>query len=57
MSEIDFPSIPLESIDRIEVFKGNAGTVLYGDCAIGGTINIITNPDYSNKSKNTLVES
>ena len=55
MSEIDFPSIPLESIDRIEVFKGNAGTVLYGDGAIGGTINIITNPDYSNKSKNEVV--
>ena len=55
MSEIDFPSIPLESIDRIEVFKGNAGTVLYGDGAIGGTINIITNPDFSNKSKNEIV--
>ncbi len=45
MSEIDFPSIPIESIDRIEIFKGNSASVLYGDGAIGGTINIITNPD------------
>jgi len=38
MSEIDFPSIPMESIDRIEIFKGNAASVLYGDGAIGGAV-------------------
>ena len=43
MSEIDFPSIPLDSISKIEVFKGNSAAVLYGDGAIGGAINIITN--------------
>ena len=42
MSEIDFPSIPKNSIDRIEIYKGNSSSVLYGDGAIGGSINIIT---------------
>ena len=28
MSEIDFPSIPKESIKRIESFKGNAASVI-----------------------------
>src|ERR1700704_4831930 len=34
-------SIPLESIERIEVVRGS-GAVLYGGGASGGTINIIT---------------
>mgnify|MGYP000898498367 CR=1 FL=1 len=55
MSEIDFPSIPMESIDRIEIFKGNAASVLYGDGAIGGAINIITNPEISTKSANEII--
>ena len=55
MSEIDFPSIPKESIDRIEVIKGNAATVLYGDGAIGGAINIITNPEISKKPINEVI--
>ena len=41
MSEIDFPSIPMQSIDRIEIFKGNAASVLYGDGAIGGAIALL----------------
>ncbi len=52
MSEIDFPSIPIDEIDVIEIYKGNSGTVLYGDGAIGGIINIITNP--INKNKNNF---
>jgi len=55
MSEIDFPTIPKESIDRIEIFKGNAASVLYGDGAIGGAINIITNPEISTKSTNEVI--
>jgi iron complex outermembrane recepter protein len=38
----DLASIPRESIERIEITRGNSGTVLYGDGAIGGVINIIT---------------
>ena len=55
MSEIDFPSIPKESIGRIEIFKGNSASVLYGDGAIGGAINIITNPAISTKSINEVI--
>ncbi|MFZ9641968.1 MAG: TonB-dependent receptor [Candidatus Methylopumilus sp.] len=34
--------IPIASIDRIEIIKGSAG-VQYGDRAVGGVINIVTN--------------
>ena len=37
----DFSSIPLNSIERIEITRGNSSTVLYGDGAIGGSINIV----------------
>src|SRR6478672_7138233 len=37
----DFSAIPLNSIERIEITRGNSGTVLYGDGAIGGVINIV----------------
>lgn len=37
----DFSAIPLNSIERIEISRGNSGTVLYGDGAIGGVINIV----------------
>ena len=39
---VDLSTIPIQSIERIEVTKGNSGAVLYGDNAIGGVINIIT---------------
>ncbi|MDC7788171.1 TonB-dependent receptor [Rhodoplanes sp. TEM] len=38
----DWGSIPLNSIERIEVTRGNSGAVLYGDGAVGGVINIVT---------------
>jgi iron complex outermembrane recepter protein len=38
---VDFSAIPRESIERIEITRGNAGAVLYGDGAVGGTINIV----------------
>jgi len=38
----DYSSIPLNSIERIEITRGNSGAVLYGDGAIGGVINIVT---------------
>ncbi len=41
LSGQDWAQINLDAIDRIEVIKG-AGTVLYGDNATGGVINIIT---------------
>jgi iron complex outermembrane receptor protein len=42
MGSIIWSSIPLESVERIEIIRGS-GTVLYGDGATGGVINIITN--------------
>ncbi len=39
---VDFSTIPRDSIERIEITKGNSGAVLYGDNAVGGVINIIT---------------
>jgi len=41
MSGVRWTLIPVESIERIEVLHG-AGSVLYGDNATGGVINIIT---------------
>ncbi|MFC1811832.1 TonB-dependent receptor [Thermodesulfobacteriota bacterium] len=38
---VDWTQIPLEHIERIEVVRGT-GSVLYGDNASGGVINIIT---------------
>ena len=38
----DFSQIPLNSIERIEITRGMSGTVLYGDGAVGGVINIVT---------------
>jgi iron complex outermembrane receptor protein len=43
-------SIPIESIDRIEIVRGS-GAVLYGGGATGGVVNIITKaPDPGSKS-------
>ncbi|MCB1907254.1 MAG: TonB-dependent receptor [Rhodocyclaceae bacterium] len=40
-SGIDWSAIPRESIERIEIIRGS-GAVLYGDRAVGGVINIVT---------------
>ncbi|WP_339032586.1 TonB-dependent receptor [Bradyrhizobium symbiodeficiens] len=42
MAQVDLSTIPLNSIERIEVTRGNSGAVLYGDNAVGGVINIVT---------------
>ncbi|KRR30407.1 TonB-dependent receptor [Bradyrhizobium retamae] len=39
---VDLSTIPLQSIERIEITRGNSGAVLYGDNAVGGVINIVT---------------
>lgn len=41
-SNISWESIPLDSINRIEILRGGA-SVQYGNGALGGVINIITN--------------
>ncbi len=42
LSGVDWTEIPLERVSRIEIIKGGRGSVLYGDNAAGGVINIIT---------------
>lgn len=42
LAAVDFSSIPRHAIERIEVTRGNVGSVLYGGGAQGGIINIIT---------------
>jgi iron complex outermembrane receptor protein len=41
LSAVDYGAIPLKSVERIEILR-NGGSVLYGDGAAGGTINIVT---------------
>ena len=41
-SSISWESIPIDSINRIEILRGGA-SVQYGNGAVGGVINIITN--------------
>ncbi|AWO91698.1 MULTISPECIES: TonB-dependent receptor [Bradyrhizobium] len=42
IAQVDLSTVPLNSIERIEITRGNAGAVLYGDNAVGGVINIVT---------------
>ena len=42
LAGVDFSAIPRDSIERIEVIRGNSAAVLYGDGAAGGAINIVT---------------
>ncbi len=41
LSGPDFSVIPISEIERIEIVRG-ANSVLYGDGAVGGVVNIIT---------------
>ncbi|MEH2494650.1 iron complex outermembrane receptor protein [Bradyrhizobium sp. AZCC 1678] len=41
MAGVDLSTIPRDSIERIEITRGNSGAVLYGDNAVGGVINIV----------------
>ncbi len=42
LSGTDWAVIPLERVEKIEIMRGGRGSVLYGDNAAGGVINIIT---------------
>jgi iron complex outermembrane receptor protein len=42
LSGVDWTLIPKDRVARIEIVRGGRGSVLYGDNAAGGVINIIT---------------
>jgi iron complex outermembrane receptor protein len=42
LSGTDWSLIPLDRVKRIEIVRGGRGSILYGDNASGGVINIIT---------------
>lgn len=42
LQAFDWGSIPLNSVERVEITRGSSGGVLYGDGAVGGVINIVT---------------
>ena len=46
-STVNWESIPIDSIERIEILQGGA-SVQYGNGAVGGVINIITNGGVKN---------
>lgn len=42
LSGVDWSLVPKDRVERIEIVRGGRGSVLYGDNAAGGVINIIT---------------
>ncbi len=56
LSGVDWTQIPLDQVERIEIVRGS-GSVLYGDNAVGGVINIITRkPDKPFSGKAEVVK-
>ncbi|MBF0622648.1 MAG: TonB-dependent receptor [Magnetococcales bacterium] len=52
LSGTDWTQIPLARIRRIEIVRGGRGAVLYGDNAVGGVINILT--EQGDKERKTV---
>lgn len=48
---VDFNSIPVEMIDRIDIVSGGSSAI-YGSDAVAGVVNIITRRDYEGLSAN-----
>ena len=52
---IDLNSIPIEAIERVELYSGTAAS-LYGSSAFGGVVNIITKEGYGKPKLNASAE-
>jgi vitamin B12 transporter len=52
---VDLNSLPVETIDRVELSSGSSST-LYGSEAFGGVVNIITKPGSKTPKGNGLVQ-
>ena len=57
IAKINFGNIPLNNIEKIEIIRGNGAGVLYGDGAVAGAINIITNKNLLDKEQFELDQS
>ncbi len=55
LASANLATIPLDSIARIEIVQGSA-SVLYGDNAVGGVINIVTKSALDGESGNIAAE-
>ncbi|MBD2358832.1 TonB-dependent receptor [Tolypothrix sp. FACHB-123] len=51
----DLNSIPVEAIERVELYSG-AASALYGSSAFGGVVNIITKEGYSQPKLSSSIE-
>jgi vitamin B12 transporter len=54
LGSLQLIDIPLSSVERIEILRGNAGA-LYGESAIGGVINVITKSGRGDPKASALV--
>jgi iron complex outermembrane receptor protein len=54
LSGSDWALVPLERIKKIEIIRGGSGSVLYGDNAAGGVVNIITKEGEAFKTRAEL---
>jgi vitamin B12 transporter len=54
LGSLQLTDIPLSSVERIEILRGNGGA-LYGESAIGGVINIITKSGKGEPKASALV--
>ncbi|MDD5005645.1 MAG: TonB-dependent receptor [Candidatus Omnitrophica bacterium] len=57
LSGVDWMQIPLDRVERIEILHGGTGSVLYGDNAVGGVVNIITKSGKTQKPKFSVYNS
>ena len=55
LSGVDWTLIPKDRIKQIEIIHGGRGSVLYGDNAAGGVVNIITKTGEENRVSGGLV--
>lgn len=54
LSAVDLGALPLDGIERIEITRGNAAAVLYGDGAVGGVINIVTKNGFNQPATSSV---
>ena len=57
MASVNFGNIVLDNIEKIEIIKGSGASVLYGDGAVAGAINIVTNKNILKKKSFILDQS